>query len=254
MQVDTLLYQLNSDSEGDEGSDIGASEEEGAEDTDQEEEEAGDKAKKMAEAEGRDSAGVSEQEAEPTAEPHTHSGPDMRQPDVTFPSMAGTAAPDTRSDSQTQRETSHEDGQQLSDADAAEAMDAAQGTEQGSVSVTATPVHDLNARLLADKSMPDSPQAERAREALLSQQASLATLPYTAEPMSSAEAATLLYDAAPSSIPAADQAVSNSQHFLATGPARTAELSSQHAGVEPKGMVLNTCYVFDLCAQWLLFA
>ena len=246
--MDTLLYQLNSDSEGDEGSDIGASEERDAEDSDQEEAEADDRAKEMAQ--GRESAGVSDQQAEPTTEPHTHSGPDELQPDVTSSSTAGTAAPDIQSDSQTRHTASHKDGQQPSDADAAEAMVAAQGTEQASVSVIAIPVPHPSAKPFADKSMPTSLQAEQAREALFSQQASLATLPYTAEPMSSAEAATLPYDAAPSSTPAADQAVSNSQHCSATGLARTAELSSQHAALEPKGMVLNIFYIFDLCAQW----
>ena len=232
MQVDTLLYQLNSDSEGDEGSDVGAWEEE------EEQDRSGDE-----EAEGRASEGHSQKQAEASAEPQTHLGRDTQRSDVDAPGKAA-SKPQDHSHSQGQPGTVDVGNQHQTDAEASVAAVAAQSpdivSEQSlaaNLSLSAqhpavrqAGVADSNAASMASNSQETQSHATRP-----SQQA---TVLNDSEPLGTAEAFTIPYDAAASSTQAAGQAGSNQQHLPEAGTVK-ADTKSQGVDQEPAGRLAD---------------
>lgn len=232
MQVDTLLYQLNSDSEGDEGSDVGVREEE------EEQDRSGDE-----KAEGRASQGHSQKQAEASAEPQTHSGQDNRRPDVDALGKAS-SKPKNHSHSQGQPGTGDVGDQHQTDAEASVAAVAAQSADMGSEpnlaanlslsaqhpAVRQAGVADSNAASMASNSQEEESHATRP-----SQQA---TLLNDSEPLGTAEAFTMPYDAAANSTQAAGQAGSNQQHLPEAGTVK-ADTERQGVDQEPAGTLAD---------------
>ena len=204
-QVDSLLYQLNSDSEGDEGSDIDFWEEE------QEQDNFGDEE----DAEGRAFKGESQEPAEASAEPQSHSGQGSQQPDK---------------DVGKQHQT---------DADAPHAAVAAHSSEMVSEPEVAANLSSSAQRPavrhpgLADSNAASSSQEWGVVATGTSQQA---TLLNDSEPIGTAEASNMPYDAASSGTRAAEQAGSAQQHLPGAATVN-ADTGSHRAGQGPAGMI-----------------
>lgn len=208
VQVDSLLYQLNSDSEGDEGSDIGANEGREAEESSQQEEDAQG-------AEDYDDADMGQPEA--SKQPDGKYDKDKQQADIRSSSNAAAKA-SAQSEHHSPAEPLHKSNEVQTSPDSPNAA-AAEISMKGAVPKTAETLtaasqpHQSSTHQAGCKHTLANPEAEQLGATGPSQQSGLATLPYDAEPASTAEAATLPYDAATGGLLATDQAGGNSQEL-----------------------------------------
>lgn len=223
LQVDTLLYQLNSDSEGDEGSEIGAHEEEEEEEevSGQRQAEGNDSDEPLVrqprtsklppsspgqetQKERRSSITVGQQSPNQNDLQH-HAQPSDRGFERHGSNLVSTANPGARS----------QVDESLPNASAGPSASALQQHQSDT-----TKAHDQPDTTTAnDACMSDSSHADQFKAAMFSQQCSLATLPYTAE------AATLPYAAATDSSQAVFEAASNSQQVPGGATDQPAEQS-----------------------------